>query len=490
MQVPRRLARDLVGAGGGCRKCLESLENCGFAPHPGMLPVMRTHTRLGCPDCPSLLRKGAVVLMLMLGVMAGLGCENASDAAHSQTRRIVWMVPVSSMRHSNEELAQRFGEAHPEIQLNLMWVPATQYQAKFKTLVAAGQAPDLIQCGDVWVAYMLPFLQDISNYVQRDAAEVGLDDFFPQVRDACQHHGRYYFLASKMNVSLLYYNTKLFDAAGVSHPTPDWTWNEFVDAAVKITRPATDDQPAVWGCDMEGGWWGEWLIHVRQAGGDLFNEDITRCTLDSPQAIQGLQFYFDKIHRHKFTAPPGRGPTNRFAGGQIGMVYGGHVETWRTFNVTLGNQWDVQLLPIGPAGRTGGEIAVEAYGITRDCKDVEAAWTFLKFVASRENMRAAAKAGSLPTRQSIAHEIQRDPNQRVLPRNFAAVFEQVKHARAIPRSPNFIEIALEIVQPEIDRMLLGDLTPEQAAHRAAEAANRFLTVLGNRRENIARPESR
>ena len=60
------------------------------------------------------------------------------------------------------------------------------------------------------------------------------------------------------------------------------------------------------------------------------------------------------------------------------------------------------------------------------------------------------------------------------------------HPQPIPRSPDFIEIALEVIQPEIDRMLVSDVDAETASRRATEAANRFLRALGSaRRENVA-----
>jgi ABC-type glycerol-3-phosphate transport system substrate-binding protein len=51
------------------------------------------------------------------------------------------MVPVKWDRPHIEAMVRRFEAAHPEIRVKLMWVPATQYQTKFKTLAAAGRRP-------------------------------------------------------------------------------------------------------------------------------------------------------------------------------------------------------------------------------------------------------------------------------------------------------------------------------------------------------------
>ncbi len=423
------------------------------------------------------IRGGALALLLL----AGCGPTPDPDGRP----QVTWMVPVKWDRPHIEAMVRRFEAAHPDIRVKLMWVPATQYQTKFKTLAAAGQAPDLVECGDVWIAYMLPFMRDVSDLVARDAEELQLDDFFPEVLKACQHEGRYFFLASGMNLSLLYYNRTLFDRAGVAYPTTEWTWDDYVAAGKAIMKLPDAGRGGVWGADMMTGWWGEWLIFVRQAGGRLFNDDLTECMLDSPEAIAGLHLYIDRIFKHHFAPESGFGPNNEFASGKLAMWYGGHIERWKTYNAIPGLDWDIQVLPIGPAGRTGGEIAVRAYGVTRTSRHPEAAWELMKFMVSPENLREQIKLGQLPVRKSLADEMLADPARTAHPQNLAAVYQQIPYALPLPRSTDYIELSLSIIQPEIDHMIMGDLTPEEAARRATVAANRFLKVLGSRRAGAA-----
>jgi hypothetical protein len=72
------------------------------------------------------------------------------------------------------------------------------------------------------------------------------------------------------------------------------------------------------------------------------------------------------------------------------------------------------------------------------------------------------------------------PDRNKRPKNVQAAFGQMRYSMTIPRSPDYIEIAIEIIQPEIDRMMQGELTPEQACRRATNAANRFIETLGRR----------
>ena len=94
------------------------------------------------------------------------------------------------MRPPTEATVADFERDNPDIHVQLRWTPEPQYQTKLKTLIAAGQPPDLLYCGDVWVAYLKPFLYDLTPLVQRDAAEYQLNDLYPAIQKACQFSGR------------------------------------------------------------------------------------------------------------------------------------------------------------------------------------------------------------------------------------------------------------------------------------------------------------
>ena len=436
---------------------------------------MDMFARVGRAAVPTL---AAVMLVLAFRYAA----RRPPGTERSGMTPVTWLVPISSRKSACEALADDFRKRHPDIDLRLIWVPPAQYPIKFKTLAAAGQPPDVFDTGDVWVAYMLPFLLDLTPWVERDAAEIGLDDFYPDVLEASRYDGRYYFLPHTMNVSLLYYNKDAFDHAGLAYPSGQWTWDDFARAGRTLTVRDASGQVTQWGCTSVEGWWGEWLIYVRQAGGQPFSDDGRSCLLDSPEAVRGLRFFHEKVYRDGFAPEPGRGFPGGFAGQRYAMVLGGHVGDWRTFNAVSNLNWDVQLLPAGPAGRAGGEMALGAYGISRHCRHPEAAWTLLKFLVSHAALEKEVRDGALSVRRSAADRILFSPERRQAPRHMDAVYAQLEHARPIPRLPNYIEVALNVIQPEIDRMMQDRQTPEQAARRAAAAANAFLETLAPGRE--------
>jgi multiple sugar transport system substrate-binding protein len=169
--------------------------------------------------------------------------------------------------------------------------------------------------------------------------------------------------------------------------------------------------------------------------------------------------------------------------GRIAMELGGHTGNWILYNQIARLDWDIQILPKGPATRSGGEVAIDSFGIAKASKHREQAWEFIKFLSSKESVRLHVENGYLPVRKSVAREMLADLAAH--PRNIAAAYEQLKYAQQVPRSPDYIEIALEVIQPDVDRMLDKQLDVAATCRGAAESANRFIRVLGARRREAA-----
>lgn len=408
-------------------------------------------------------------LLLAALALLALGCDRSRAKDPQGRHTVIWLYPTDVNRPMIEDLVRRFEHENKDIHIDIRAVPGSQYQTKLKTLVAAGEPPDVFVCGDVFFAYLRPFLSDLSDLARRDSSEVDLPDFYPAVQRAMQPGGHIYFLPQWFNVSLLYYNRRLFNDAKEPYPTADWTWDDYAATAKRLTRNGT------WGSNVTTGWWGEWLTLVHGAGGDLFNPAMTRCTLDSPEAIQGLTFYRDTIGKFGFAPPPGEGPSTGFASDKIAMDYGGHVGLWSTYRQIPTLDWDIEALPKGPSGRRGGEISLTALGISKDSPERESAWRFLKFMSSKESIRVHVDHGYLAIRQSVARETAGSYER---PRNRAAVDRALESAEPTPNTPDFVEIALDLVQPEIDRMLTEGVSPTLAAKNATESANAFLHATG------------
>jgi multiple sugar transport system substrate-binding protein len=98
------------------------------------------------------------------------------------------------------------------------------YYTKVQTALAGGTSADLIWLSQEWIAGMADqgALLDITDYLQADDPSVhpagDLDDYFADVIKTAMYQGRYYGLPWIAQPVVMYYNTVLFDAAGLDYP--------------------------------------------------------------------------------------------------------------------------------------------------------------------------------------------------------------------------------------------------------------------------------
>ena len=199
--------------------------------------------------------------------------------------------------------------------------------------------------------------------------------------------------------------------------------------------------------------------------------------------MRGLQFYYDKIYRYGISPAPGYGPDRGFASGKIAMDFGGHTGNWVTYNDIPNLKWDIQILPEGPVTRRGGELAIDTIGISKSSQHPDEAWEFVKFMSSPESVRKHVHRGYLSIRKSVAKDLLFKRAEEVNPHHVQAAYEALKYSQPIPRSPDYIELALEIIQPDIDRMLIEKIPPEITCQKVVQNTNAFLETLGKGKRN-------
>jgi multiple sugar transport system substrate-binding protein len=337
-------------------------------------------------------------------------------------------------------------------------------------LIAANKSPDIINTGDLFVAAQKNLLVDLTPYIAKDKT-INVKDFYPALLNAVKFQGRQLALPYRFNVGLLYYNKSLFDSANVAYPTAKWSQTNLITAGQKLTKSSQ------WGVASTPGWWGEWLIHVRQSGGDWLQDGAV--ALDSPEAIKGLTFFRDKVTKYKMSPGPKDDSLGGFSGGKTAMEYGGHTGNWPSYNAVSNLKWDIQVLPRGSKTAKGAELALEAWGVSVKTANKQAAYEAVKFLTSAKFLTTQWDDLRLsPTRQSVAKAALAVPfAKRQSPQNLEALFGGIATGTTLPRTSPFIKVTQEVVQPLIDKMLEGTLTPAQVGDQATAAANKALAIL-------------
>ncbi len=200
---------------------------------------------------------------------------------------------------------------------------------KLQTNLAGGTAADLLWLSQEYIAGYAEkgALLDISDRIAKDSRPAAkLDDYYPSVLQTAQYSGKTYGLPWIAQPVMLYYNPKLFDEAGVAPPDDSWTWDDFKDAAAKLTKDTDGDGKAdQFGTAFNG--WPPIQMFIWQAGGEVISEDKTTSPLDSPEALAGAQFYADIIYNPEYAATEDvikeQGFGELAKNGKVAMFFGG-----------------------------------------------------------------------------------------------------------------------------------------------------------------------
>lgn len=196
---------------------------------------------------------------------------------------------------------------------------------------------------------------------------------------------------------VLAYRKDLFDQYGVDYPTVDWTWDDLMAAAKKITNPDKGHYGIQLGRGKHESWF--WITFLWSAGGEVMvydaETDSWRCTFDSDEAAVALDFY-TQLSAEKWVDDQGkvrRGYSSKDAAessakwerGEIGMQYMYVDEKLlATINPEVVGMVPV---PLGPTGQRGAELNSRMMGLFAGIKNPvvrDVAWEYIQFYDSRE----------------------------------------------------------------------------------------------------------
>ncbi|MBY0148882.1 sugar ABC transporter substrate-binding protein [Neobacillus niacini] len=370
-----------------------------------------------------------------------------------------------------------FEAAHPTIKINMQsmhW--GSEYELRLRTELAAGNHPDIMAIDSPNLALYANSgsLLSIDSYMKEEG---NIDDIPEGVLKGLIYKDEIYLAPIVESSIALFYNMNLFREAGIPFPSgnPDhpMTWDEVLEIAKKINDPSK----GVIGIDPAQGFnVGEAPAYFKmpilwQFGADVISPDGSTAEgyLNSPEALEALQFYQDLYRKHEVAAV--EMPPTPFENDKLGMTILGSWAIWelqQTPGFVLGEDYGVAPLPKGKyqVAPNGGW----ALGISSKTKHPEEAWEFVKFATGYEGAKMFVEiSGDLPARYSVAKDF---PELNEYPKNIFVQQDQ-NYSKSRPVTPAYPVISEAIKELFEDVGLEGE-NVEEAANRAVEKINNGL----------------
>lgn len=346
-----------------------------------------------------------------------------------------------------------FRAAHPDIAITPENIPNPEFMAKITAAVVANTRPSVTMVASERFRDLLAMgaLSDITDRVSSWDRRGDFDDarFASITAD-----GKIYGVPGFAFVDWIYYRKDWFEAAGIAVPT---TLAEMYDAAVKLTDTGANR----FGFGLRGGPGGQNpIINMMEAfGSPVLHADGT-IGLDREKAIAGVAYWADMA---KNAAPPSaandgfRQVIEGFQTGQTAMIYH-HTGSYQDIASKLkpGVEFGTMAIPAGPVNRVA-RLAY-AYNTITKPEDADAAWEWIKFWGEPDAAVAfLEKTGYFPA-SSVAAKDERIGGNPM----YAAAAETLGFGIPQPSFPGAAGWAESTVLPAFQRILIGEVTPEQA----------------------------
>lgn len=366
-------------------------------------------------------------------------------------------------------------KSHPDIEVKLEHIPFGSYVSKVLTEIAGRAAPDIIAAEvNMFVSFAdKDVFLDLNPHIAKDNI-FNLGDFFPEVVDWYTVKGKVFAIPrDTAPIACVYYNKKLLDEAGVPYPTDDWDWDDLLEKANKLTKLDKDGKVVQYGfySDM-------WYNFVLSNGGKVVDnvKHPTKCLLDTPASMEGLQFLVDLSQKYKVSPTTntfrnqGLGVIQMFMMQRVAMFHSGIWES-PLLRKVKDFDWDVAMFPKGPSGirklATGGT----AYGILKSTKYPDEAWEVLKALSGDEGQIMLAESGlAQPANKRIA-EGEHFAGSSKLPLNKKMLNEAVTMTVYDPFHSKWREIRDLYIYPEFDLMFNGLKSVKDAVDAIVPKAN-------------------
>jgi len=438
------------------------------------------------------LLKGKLVIGMIAALVLSLSiptiCQAEKDAPHPVTIRLA-LFPLEALTDYAEEVViPEMEKLYPDVKVEVEMLTWQEGLTKLTTMAVAGTLPDLAYMDfDFLTKYYLEgVVQPIDGYL----TSTDLADFLEGPKErVTMSDGKMYGWPWLVVNQVILANKEAFDEVGVELPGPpdyDWTIEEFLEAAKKVTIDRDGDGNIdVWAFQIVSYKGGTFLFWFWNFGAELYNADETRFTLNSPEGIEALQFLVDAQHKYKI-APKGVGKPAYIEPGQgeIAMWYSSPLtkktwdEKWEEWGFPFKDLVTLKPphkkgYPIRTYGGTGGFVpfnqAKTAGG--EDAYRLKMTMELARLLTGPQHDKAVSLIGCFPARAS---SIDMESLYREDP--FLQVAAQLAGCiRGFGTNPNSKEIYYELLPPAVQSALLLEKTPKEALDEVAAKANELLS---------------
>jgi multiple sugar transport system substrate-binding protein len=288
----------------------------------------------------------------------------------------------------------KFEQLHPNIKIELLTIPSSDFTAKVDTAIAANQVPDIVGIpsrNEIQAGHIM----DLDPFLAQEGWS--LDSFPASIMAAPENggvlNGKLYVMPTNMFVWAMIINKDLFKAAGLPELTSSSviTYDDWLTYARAINKPSKDLATRVWGSAYMFPTWNSMNNYMSDPF--IIGADGKKCTGNSADwqhffEIQKTAFDEQLTLESSSSLAGENDAFGLFTQGKLGMMYASQSEliaaVKKGMNVAFVGQ---PVVTKGWTHNTGFYIV--GYSMMAKSAHPAEAWEFLKYLLTDASMEVA-----------------------------------------------------------------------------------------------------
>lgn len=362
-----------------------------------------------------------MVLVLALTIFSGCGSKAATwvDGDGKIDGDITfWTQDTSTWQGYFNPAIEAFKAAYPDVNVKVEYFP--EFASKASQAFAANEQADVMQ---TW--------QSVTDWAKAGKLAAVPDSVFTKEELESTFYegalknkiydGQYYCVPTEINVEspTLLVNMDILEQEGIELPE-GWvenngpaSWSELVEFAKKLTVKDGDTVVRSGLAYVYGSWEANFLSLIWQLGGEYRDEANNKVMFDTPEAHQAAEILLQYCGGEDAIAEKGNNRYDAFTQQIAAMAVGA---PWNAGSLGIDvpdMKWQCFNMPAMVDGADPICLATGGWGyiVSEQCKNKEAAWAFVKFMSSAEQVGDwAYKTGALPSRTDSLTDLSYDPS--------------------------------------------------------------------------------
>lgn len=334
--------------------------------------------------------------------------------------------------------------------------------AKYAVFVASqdGSQDILYSWETLNAKYGRSLMEDISTSFS-STVKAGLS---PLTIKAFTFLGKLYGIPFDSNIFIFMWNKDMYTAAGLDPTKPPESWSQFVEYSKKLTIPGQYATMITVGDGNAS--FATFASLFNSTGSLLYNDDLTKFSVDNEAGVQTMQAIYDAIVTQKIADPTGVPIVSSIEQGKVFRAgkFAHYIAAPNHFTLTM-DPAQSQIVGKAASGiipgqklRSGSLGLFEGFGINKFGKNKDVALAWLEHMSSPEvQKQVALKWGRPPALMSMYNDAD---VQKASPQ-FATVVEQAKYPGPRYGSPFYFDVG-SVFADYINRMLKGEKSPKEA----------------------------